>query len=256
MTALRNSTASKEFYVYVHRRASDGRVFYVGKGSNNRAYVDVGRTRYWRNIVKKHGLIVEIVESGMQEWWAFEMERELIAYYGRDNLCNLTDGGDGASGAVKSDATRKRISEMKTGKPMPDLMGENAIIHRPGMKERMFASQRGQKRPSISGDKNPSKRPEVRLKQSLAHLGKPKSESHRLALSKANLGKKNPKIEGGKNPVAKAVICLETGVRFECIKHATDWLKSQGFQKASDAPISRACRGMFNTGYGYTWRYA
>lgn len=206
--------------------------------------------------MNKHGLIVEIVESGMQEWWAFEMERELIAYYGRENLCNLTDGGDGVSGAVRSDSTRKKISLSKIGKPRPDLMGKNALVHRPGVLEKIVSKNRGQKRPETSGDKNVSKRPEVRLKQSLAHRGKPKSESHRLALSKANLGKKNPKIEGGKNPVAKAVICLETGVRFECIKHATDWLKSQGFQKASDAPISRACRGMFKTGYGYTWRYA
>jgi hypothetical protein len=82
--------STRDFYVYVHRRATDGTVFYVGKGTGNRAYANQGRSRYWRNIVSKHGYTVQIVQTGMQEWWAFEIERELISSYGRENLCNLT----------------------------------------------------------------------------------------------------------------------------------------------------------------------
>lgn len=56
-----------DFYVYLHRRATDGRVFYVGKGVSTRAWRKDKRNQHWKNIVKKHGYIVEIVQDGMQE---------------------------------------------------------------------------------------------------------------------------------------------------------------------------------------------
>jgi hypothetical protein len=51
---------------------------------------------------------------------AFEAERFLISYYGRKDLglgClrNHTDGGDGASGAVRSLITKKKLSEALKG---------------------------------------------------------------------------------------------------------------------------------------------
>lgn len=140
-----------DFYVYIHCRASDGRVFYVGKGSGQRAWSVHGRSRHWQNVVKKHGLCVEIVQSCMQEWWAFELERDLIAFYGRDNLCNFTDGGDGASGAIRSESykqhmvknnpmnsllNRKKISIALTGKKRQDL-SEYPIMSRPGVKDKI-----------------------------------------------------------------------------------------------------------------------
>lgn len=109
-----NSTPS-DFYVYLHRRATDGRVFYVGKGANRRAWQKDRRNAHWKNVVNKHGYTVDIVQDGMQEWWAFELECELIAYYGRGSgmLCNATDGGEGAKGAVRSVETRKKLSETR-----------------------------------------------------------------------------------------------------------------------------------------------
>lgn len=102
-----------DFYVYVHCRATDGRIFYVGKGFKQRAWSASKRNAHWNNIVKKHGFYVEIVQDGMQEWWAFELERELIALHGRGSkfLCNATDGGDGSSGAERSLETRKKLSD-------------------------------------------------------------------------------------------------------------------------------------------------
>jgi hypothetical protein len=63
----------------------------------------------------------------------------------------------------------------------------------------------------VSGNGNPSKRPEVRLKQSLAGKGKPKSKEHRENLSKSRmgigLGEKRPEhslaMTGSKNPKSK-----------------------------------------------------
>lgn len=95
---------SSRFYVYVHRRASDGRIFYVGKGSGNRARQPWMRNKWWKHTVGKHGLNVEIVAWFENEADAFALERDLIAWYGRDVLVNLTDGGEGATGYVDTRA--------------------------------------------------------------------------------------------------------------------------------------------------------
>lgn len=101
---------SSGFYVYLHRKLTDGSVFYVGKGYLSRAWRDgpgSGRSVRWNRTVSKHGYSVDIYISGVQEWYAFEVEKELIAYYGRDRLCNLTDGGEGGSGIVITDAQKE-----------------------------------------------------------------------------------------------------------------------------------------------------
>lgn len=107
----------QDFYVYLHRKASTGEVFYVGKGHGRRAWSNQ-RSLYWHNIVKKHGFTVEFVATGLQEWYSFELERELIAFYGRDFLCNMTDGGDGISGFTHGRNARMLVSQARKGKPL------------------------------------------------------------------------------------------------------------------------------------------
>ena len=114
-----------DYYVYLHRKATTGEVFYVGKGKTRRAYDRFGRSSWWQRTVAKHGLIIEIKESGLQEWYAFEREAELIAYYGRSDLkhgllVNTTDGGEGSSGNHQSAETRRRRSESHFGKKRSD----------------------------------------------------------------------------------------------------------------------------------------
>lgn len=97
------------FYVYLHKKATTGEVFYVGKGTNWRAWNRMQRNKFWKRVVEKHGRIVEIVEKDIQEWYAHELEIDLIAYYGRRDqglgtLVNLTDGGEGSSGYKHTDA--------------------------------------------------------------------------------------------------------------------------------------------------------
>lgn len=54
---------NNEYYVYLHRRATDNKVFYVGKGKGKRAFDNSSRNDYWQNTVNKHGLTVEIIYS-------------------------------------------------------------------------------------------------------------------------------------------------------------------------------------------------
>ena len=119
-----------DFYVYIHRKQSNGEVFYVGKGKDKRAWLKSGRTEFWHRVVNKHGLVVEIVLSGLQEWYAFELETDLITLYGRKDtgegcLINMADGGEGASGTTRSAETRTKMSKAKKGVVFSDEHRKN-----------------------------------------------------------------------------------------------------------------------------------
>lgn len=43
------------FYIYCHRKKTDGKYFYVGKGCKYKYSDTNGRNQYWHNIVNKHG---------------------------------------------------------------------------------------------------------------------------------------------------------------------------------------------------------
>ena len=102
-----------KFYVYVHVKADDGEPFYVGKGQAKRAWTTSKRSTWWKNVVAKHGLVVKIQKHFQDESEAFASEIETIAIL-RDlgyELCNLTDGGEGASGYKPGVETRLKLVE-------------------------------------------------------------------------------------------------------------------------------------------------
>lgn len=229
-----------DFYVYIHRRKTDNSVFYVGKGTGDRAWqLGSKRNTHWQRIVSKNGLIVELVETGLQDWYAQEREIELIAFYGRKNLCNQTDGGDGISGRIWSDESRAKLSAAKKGKPSPWSAGENSPMRRPEVLAKVIAARLGKSSTWIAGDKNPMHDPAIK--------------AHHSALFK---GKKRPDITGSNHVNAKKVRCIETGVIFDCLQDAAKWLRENGRPKATQSNISSACTGNLKTAYGYRWEHA
>lgn len=134
--------ANWKFYTYVHRRADTGEVFYIGKGSGKRFAATQDRSTYWKRLVAKYGFSIEIVAHFLAEEHAFQHERELIAEYRANGvrLVNLSDGGEGPSGAVRTAETRNKIS----------------------------SANKGRKRDPFSE--------ETRLKMSLSHVGKKQSQ--------------------------------------------------------------------------------
>lgn len=117
------------FFVYVHRKADSGEVFYVGKGtvkhgSYERAHVTKKRSLFWQAIAAKHGVRVEIVAEFDSEDLAFQLERDLISHYGRradgGPLCNMTLGGEGHAGLSASEATRKKLHDRFAGDGHPN----------------------------------------------------------------------------------------------------------------------------------------
>lgn len=112
--------ASLRYYVYVLVRSTTNKPFYVGKGSGRRinehereAGTDCRcrKCHTIRKVWRQGGQVVRyIMLETNDEQEALDYEIELIALYGRKNLCNLTDGGDGVRGAVVSDELRAKRS--------------------------------------------------------------------------------------------------------------------------------------------------
>lgn len=113
-------------YVYLHRKSSNGEVFYVGKGTIrkrskswvcDRAYTKERRSSWWNSVVVKHGLTVEIFASCRTDEAAKELEKELIKNMAEKNsveggvLVNMTDGGDGSCGIILSEETLEKRRE-------------------------------------------------------------------------------------------------------------------------------------------------
>jgi citrate lyase gamma subunit len=143
----------KQFYVYVHMKATDDSVFYVGKGCKYRYTTKQGRNQYWNRIAAKHGFVAEIVKSGLSFEEANAYEIELIKQL-RDQgcvLCNLTDGGEGCLGTKKTAEQKAAISEKNKGRKWSEeskakMQGNKnsaGAVRSSEVKAKMSASKKG-----------------------------------------------------------------------------------------------------------------
>jgi hypothetical protein len=105
------------YYVYAYLR-QDGSPYYIGKGTKKRAWVKCSND----NIRPPKDLTrIIIVESNLTEIGAFALERRLIKWYGRKDkgtgiLRNMTDGGDGAIGVIRTEKHKQSISKAIKGR--------------------------------------------------------------------------------------------------------------------------------------------
>lgn len=104
-----------KFYVYLHRRADNGNVFYVGKGQGNRHIVHTSRNTHWKNTSRKYGWFSEIIYRCNNEEIALELEELIILTIGVDNLCNMIISNRGNSGFNHSIESRNKMSISKKG---------------------------------------------------------------------------------------------------------------------------------------------
>ena len=101
-----------KYYVYAYLR-EDETPYYIGKGKNNRAWKSHKRTNGTELLPKDKTRIV-ILHNNLLEHQAFDIEKKLIAKYGRvDNetgiLRNVSDGGGFGSNGYKHDAEKIKL---------------------------------------------------------------------------------------------------------------------------------------------------
>src|ERR1700753_3019470 len=70
----------REFYVYVHRHAKTGAIFYVGKGWGSRGRDFRNRIPRWYKFCGATTPIVQIVDHSMSEPEALQLEAALISF--------------------------------------------------------------------------------------------------------------------------------------------------------------------------------
>lgn len=121
----------KDYYVYLHRKLNNDEIIYVGKGKNDRYKTKNNRSEYWKRIAKKYGIKVEIVQEGLQEWYAYELEQNLVDYYGRKDegkgsLINLCDGG-GLARKFKHTEEHKRKMSILMSETQRDKIAHHLI---------------------------------------------------------------------------------------------------------------------------------
>jgi len=106
--------------VYSHTRKDNNKVFYIGMGFPKRPYTVSGRSKYWNNIVNKHGYYINVLASNLSKQAADELEVFLIKEYGRIDLgtgilVNMTEGGEGRVSWKMSDEQKNKLSNSRKG---------------------------------------------------------------------------------------------------------------------------------------------
>jgi hypothetical protein len=62
-------------------------------------------------------------------------------------------------------------------------------------------------------------------------------------------------LSGARSYVARAVVIQETGQRFETMAEAEVWLRANGYPRASNSTISKACSGKLKSAFGLHWKF-
>lgn len=106
------------FYTYAYLR-EDRTPYYIGKGSGRRAY-----QKHETILVPRSEDRIILLKQNLSEKDAFKHEIYLIAVLGRKDLGtgilrNRSDGGEGNSGIIVSEETRRKLSKINSGKNHP-----------------------------------------------------------------------------------------------------------------------------------------
>jgi hypothetical protein len=135
------------FYTYAYLR-KDGTPYYIGKGKGNRAFKK-GKGEIQPPKDKSRILFLK---TNLAEDEAFKHEIYMITVFGRKDLgtgtlWNFTDGGEGVSGLIHSEETKKKQSEANSGENSPLFGVPKTEEQKKKQSEAMSGKYTGEKHP-------------------------------------------------------------------------------------------------------------
>ena len=227
------ASGKNQYYIYSYLR-EDFSPYYIGKGSGKRAY-----TKGPKEVKPPRDKSrVRILKANLTEEEAFLLEKLYILMFGRIDLGtgilrNRSDGGDGASGALRSPEFREKLRQANLGKKRPQWVYD-----------KIAASNRGKKASA-----------ETRAKMSVARKGRKCSEEHKRKVSEAKKGFKHTEEAKQKMSVSKRgkslspehVEKISKAVKLRAqphkltfidgrtliVNHIGDWAKENGYHSSN-----------------------
>ncbi len=179
----------EEFYAYIYYDPSrNNEPIYAGKGNDSRAWDHLSRNdrhpfTQRLQFMKNNGVSPIIgLYAGLDEDFAHLLEIELISKFGRKDLgkgplLNMTNGGEGVKGLIRSEESKRKSGAARKGKPRTEEV------------KRKISETKKQMSDIKMGNKNPmfgkKRSEEARLKGIKSNLGQKRSEESKKRMSEA-----------------------------------------------------------------------
>lgn len=249
---IKNLNESR-FYVYIYfdtRKhgkyvygdySFDFEPFYIGKGQDDRCDDHLKESSLKKNspknskikkIIKETGKdpIILTLKSNMLEKDALALEVKLVALIGRKNLkkgplTNLTDAGEGVSGAICSPELKIKRSENAKGANNPNYGNPNNFKHSVETKNKMSESRKGEKNGNFGKKHSLETKNKMReAKKDYTPWNKGKKLEHLSGENSPTFGRHHSEEE--KEKIRKAnskPVINPNGVIFESLKKAGEY---------------------------------
>lgn len=247
-------------YIYYDPRTIPATPIYVGKGIGNRLYDHLtechnAHLKGKLSKIKALGLepIIQKHTDNISDHEALKLEMELIKQFGRidlgtGTLCNFTDGGEGSSGRIISQETKKLWSSQKKGRKQTPAQYEA------NCKKTMSEERKEKQRQEKKGKDFLTK--EQRENLIKLHTGRVPSEETRKLWSKQRKGfiqteehKKNSVKSRMEKFIHKKVHCLTNNKIYNSLQEAASDLKLKM------TAIAAVANGNRNIHKGYRFIY-
>ncbi len=168
------------YYTYAYLR-EDKTPYYIGKGKGDRIY---SKSRRIKPPKDKSRII--FLKQNLTEEEAFKHEIYMIAVFGRKDLgtgilYNMTNGGEGSSGCIPSEETRKKLSDGQKGEKNHNYGKIFSEEH----KRKLSEACKGRSH----SEETKRKQSEVKIGKNNPNYGKSHSEEHRRKIGDAQKGK-------------------------------------------------------------------
>lgn len=229
----------KGFYVYIHIRNDNGKVFYVGRGKGYRAWAKTGRNKHWTNIFKKCGRSVEIIEYGLTLEESKQLEIIVIELANACGciLANRTSGGDGCTDLVFDDESKIKMSRSQGGRR---IFCSNGMVFDTGQKAADWLNDNGFPL-ALSGHIF-----------DCAKGARGSAYGYSWWYDGDNRKDHISRYDRSSISLSTEVFC-SNGMSFRNAKKAAEWLKGNGVINANRSNIEAAISGRFLFAYGFTW---